>query len=288
MEKTYEDFAKKLAMSESSGRYDVENKFGYLGKYQMGEQALHTAGYYKLSSNYSPSDPYLRWNGTWTGKDGVWSKRDYLNNHSAQENAVRQYHAAQWRDITSKGLGDYVGKTINEVEITPSGLIAGAHLVGPTGLKNYLRSGGQNVRKDAFNTSVETYIQKFGGYDTYDVTKIPTYERYKEEFGIKKPKYTPDKVVKIYNTKVEKEIEDERKYFSNVYKEYKQHVKDVIKYGDRVNKERKAFLEGFDSGSIKPSKLSSKKSPKTKTGSMTLGDGKWITTKQGNHVFIED
>lgn len=50
----------------------------------------------------------------------------------------------------------------------------------------------------------------------------------------------------------------------------------------------KAFLEGFNSGKLGSGNEIKKTSSNSKTGSMALGDGKWITTKQGNHVFIEN
>jgi len=72
--KDYEAFLSALGLRESSGRYDVENPWGYLGKYQMGEAALIDAGYY-LQDGTAKND----WKGKWTGKDGVWSKEDYLS-----------------------------------------------------------------------------------------------------------------------------------------------------------------------------------------------------------------
>jgi hypothetical protein len=72
--KDYEAFLSALGSRESSGRYDVENPWGYLGKYQMGEAALIDAGYY-LQDGTAQND----WRGEWTGKDGVWSKEDFLS-----------------------------------------------------------------------------------------------------------------------------------------------------------------------------------------------------------------
>lgn len=54
MTKTYNDFLYILGERESGGyaklgftsQYLVVNKPGFLGKYQMGEQALDEAGYY--------------------------------------------------------------------------------------------------------------------------------------------------------------------------------------------------------------------------------------------------
>lgn len=73
--KSLEELLKDLGFSESSGRYDVVNSAGYLGKYQMGGSALTDAGYYKLNPNGKEND----WLGTFTGKDNVNSKEDFLN-----------------------------------------------------------------------------------------------------------------------------------------------------------------------------------------------------------------
>lgn len=51
--------------SQGSGGYQAQNKFGYLGKYQMGEMALIDAGYAKYDGNSKDN------NISWTGKDGV-------------------------------------------------------------------------------------------------------------------------------------------------------------------------------------------------------------------------
>ena len=75
--KTVDEFYKDLGMRESGGNYGAENRLGYLGKYQMGEQALVEAGYYKKDVK-SYKDYNNDWKGTFTGKDGVFSKVAYV------------------------------------------------------------------------------------------------------------------------------------------------------------------------------------------------------------------
>jgi len=72
--KSLEELFKELGFSESSGKYNIVNSAGYLGKYQMGGSALTDAGYYKLNPNGKEND----WLGTFTGKDNVNSKEDFL------------------------------------------------------------------------------------------------------------------------------------------------------------------------------------------------------------------
>ena len=71
----------------------------------------------------------------------------------------------QWQYLKAVGADKYIGKTINGITITASGLLAGAHLKGAGSVADYLKSNGKNIGKDAFGTSVETYIKRFAGYD---------------------------------------------------------------------------------------------------------------------------
>ena len=61
---------------------------------------------------------------------------------------------------------------INGCKITPSGLLAGAHLKGVGSVMDYLKSEGKNIGKDAFGTSIESYIKQFADYDVSEITKI--------------------------------------------------------------------------------------------------------------------
>ena len=76
------EFLSALFQSEAGGKYQVINKYGYVGKYQFGESALSDLGYYVPDG----SSPYVtkpngnkvfqyQWTGTWTGKDGITAWR---------------------------------------------------------------------------------------------------------------------------------------------------------------------------------------------------------------------
>jgi len=166
MKGNYRDFLKALGYRESGGVYKIENKYGYLGKYQMGEAALKDAGYYLGDITRRRND----WIGRWTGKDGVWSKQDFLNNPKAQENAIKEFHKKMWKYIKVLDLDKYVGKKVRRILITESGLLGGAHLLGAGNLKKFLRSNGRIVPTDGFGTPITHYIEKFGGYDISEIT----------------------------------------------------------------------------------------------------------------------
>ncbi len=168
MSKTLEDFYNDLGARESGGDYTIINKWGYVGKYQMGEAAMVDAGYYrKASGNYNND-----WKGHFTGKDGVYSLNDFLHNKQAQENAQKAFKQAQWRQLKAVGADKYLGKEINGIKITQSGLLAAAHLKGPGSVQSYLKSNGKFVPKDALGTSVETYLKKFSGYNVSTITGL--------------------------------------------------------------------------------------------------------------------
>ena len=95
--------------------------------------------------------------------------QDFLNNPIAQEKAQIIFKKKQWGYLKSVGSDKYIGKTINGYKITPSGLLAAAHLKGAGSVIKYLKSNGINNEKDAFGTSVENYMKKFA---EYDVSKI--------------------------------------------------------------------------------------------------------------------
>lgn len=162
--KTLQDFLDALGKRESGGNYKAFNKYGYAGKYQMGEAALIDAGYYKKSGRYNND-----WTGTFTGRDNVYSIEDFLKNPKAQENAQIAFKRRQWLYLKAVGADKFLNKFINGYSITQSGLLAGAHLKGAGGVIEYLKSNGLKKPKDAFGTSVESYMKNFGGYDVSSI-----------------------------------------------------------------------------------------------------------------------
>ena len=164
--KTLKNFFDDLGLRESGGNYKAFNKFGYAGKYQMGEAALIDAGYYKKNSGKYNND----WQGQFTGKDSVYSIKDFLNNPNAQENAQMNFKRRQWAYLKALDADKYIGQIINGYKITASGLLAGAHLKGAGAVSSYLKSGGKLVQKDGFGTSIEEYMKKFAEYDVHEIT----------------------------------------------------------------------------------------------------------------------
>ncbi|GJL72263.1 MAG: hypothetical protein NMNS01_14620 [Nitrosomonas sp.] len=178
MANTYRDYFDLLGFRESSSipggvqNYDIENRFGFIGKYQFGEAALFDLGYYAIDnsdSNLFRND----WVGNWSGKGGISSKQDYLNNGAVQELIVRDWHALLWERIQFLGLEKYAGQTLNGQQITLSGMLAASHLIGAgsqssevAGLKGYLLSGAVFSPEDGNGTSANEFMSIFEGFQT--------------------------------------------------------------------------------------------------------------------------
>jgi hypothetical protein len=167
------EFLVALFASEGGGVVDIENKFGYIGKYQFGESALTDLGYYKgdSSSNHTALGKFkYDWIGEWTGKNGATSKDVFLKSETIQDIAAHDWIKLLCKQMKHYDLAKYIGDTMAGFEITESGIIAAAHLKGfgnaaHPGVNQFLRSGGTNDGNDANGTKVSDYMKKFADYD---------------------------------------------------------------------------------------------------------------------------
>lgn len=143
--KSFVGFKEALAFRESQGKYYKVNGLGYLGKYQFGKSTLHRLKIYDTQA--------------------------FLNNPKQQEEAfIALCSLNKW--ILKRDIKRSVGKKINGIEITESGILAAAHLAGAGNVKNYLRSNGSDVFIDGYGTSIQSYMKKFAGYDTSFIKPI--------------------------------------------------------------------------------------------------------------------
>ena len=140
--KSYLGFKEALGFKESRGNYFSVNDFGYLGKYQFGKETL------KLIGIYTPNQ--------------------FLYNPELQEKAFLA-NAQRNKWVLRKDIDRFVGKNINGIQVTESGILAAAHLAGPGSVKKFLRSYGRNGFSDAYGTSISNYMKRFSGYDTSEI-----------------------------------------------------------------------------------------------------------------------
>ena len=150
-------FFNALAHRESDNNPRKINKYGYIGKYQFGEEALVALGYYNRDGTRKND-----WIGTWTGKDGIFSKEDFLNNSVVQDKAVKQLATLNWQTARNNKLHRFIGETINGVTITKAGIIAGMHLKGGKSVIDFINFRQNSY--DAFGTGVKDYMIKFSRY----------------------------------------------------------------------------------------------------------------------------
>jgi hypothetical protein len=136
--KSYIGFRQAIAYKESRGISTLVNAYGYMGKYQFGKSTLRTVGIYDF--------------------------QEFLNNVTLQDKAFIALVAINKHQLR-KEIEMYSGRVINGVEITESGIIAAAHLSGAGSVRKYLKSNGRNGFKDAFGTSLRSYIKRYASYD---------------------------------------------------------------------------------------------------------------------------
>ena len=135
--KNHSTFLDAIGFRESSNNYKAVNRFGYLGKYQFGRKTLNAIGFENISN------------------------REFLANPSIQEEAMlvllkRNKHTLR-REIKK-----YVGKTINGIYITESGILAAAHLGGAGNVKKFFRKGYEF--RDGNGTKMTSYMKRFANY----------------------------------------------------------------------------------------------------------------------------
>jgi hypothetical protein len=106
----------------------------------MGSSALVAAGYIDktcLNTEYKNNPTYaVRNDGCWTGKNGIKSKTDFLNNASAQEDAMHTFTQKQYTTMVGNGT-IRSGDTPEEV----MGKLTTAHLIGVGGASNLFKTG---------------------------------------------------------------------------------------------------------------------------------------------------
>lgn len=144
------EYLNEVGMRESNNKYNIISKTGYLGKYQFHPRTL--AG---------------------LGSEFRVSKKEFLSNKELQDSAMVAYLRHNYNfliDVIEK----YNGQTVNGIKMTTSGILAGAHLIGPSGVIYYfdrsfrINRNGQMIKPrlaDSKGTHVEEYFQLFAGYN---------------------------------------------------------------------------------------------------------------------------
>jgi hypothetical protein len=134
---SHQAFLDAIGFRESGNRYDVVNRYGYMGKYQFGKKTLKGLGI-KVTQDEFLNSPYI------------------------QEKAMYALLKQNKRSLR-KYIEKYDGKYVHGVLVTESGLLAAAHLGGAGSVKKWFRTG--KVRKDGNGVKITSYMEMFNGYD---------------------------------------------------------------------------------------------------------------------------
>jgi hypothetical protein len=132
-------YKEAIAFKESQGKYKKINSLGYIGKYQFGKETLKTIG--------------------------IHDSNRFLNSPRMQEKAfvaLLAKNKSELKDIIEK----YEGQIVSGIRVTESGILAAAHLGGVGSVKKFFKHEGKRYFKDAYGTSVRSYMRDFGGYET--------------------------------------------------------------------------------------------------------------------------
>lgn len=130
-------FLTDIGFRESGNRYDITNKWGYMGRYQFGKSTLKGLGF-------------------------EVSKSEFLSNPQLQDSAMMALLLHN-KEKLQKYIDVYDGQTVNGMLITESGILAAAHLGGQGSVKRYFKHG--KVFRDGNGTKITSYMNKFSGYD---------------------------------------------------------------------------------------------------------------------------
>lgn len=154
--KSYYQFREDLGKRESSGNYSCVNSFGFLGKYQFGKPRLYDLGW-SIDGWHPKGKPIRKY----------LKKSEFLSNRILQDQLFYD-HVKRYKYYAEKHFSIHLGKTIQGIWITLSGMIAGAHLQGwgnskDPGVRQFLEKEVDDL--DGYGTKLSEYVRDFAGYD---------------------------------------------------------------------------------------------------------------------------
>lgn len=139
-----DEFLNELAHLESKNKWKIVSRNGHIGKYQMSTLALKEIGMHKEVSATK------------------FRKNPHIFNEVMQDSAQIELLKINWSYLGK--LKSKIGKHINGILITKSGILAACHLVGVGNVRKYLISNGSIIPKDGNGISLERYLRKFKAF----------------------------------------------------------------------------------------------------------------------------
>jgi hypothetical protein len=129
------NFMDVIARIESGGRYEVTNRFGYMGRYQFSPRTVKYLGY-------------------------DISRDEFLSDYALQDSIMYHYMYVNNKSLRSL-IYEYDGVVIDGIRINRATILAGAHFAGASGMKRFLKSSGRTTTTDANGTTIKKYISNF-------------------------------------------------------------------------------------------------------------------------------
>lgn len=161
----YEGYAAKTAQLESGGCRNpvtcTTPSGSYVGQYQQGIATICTLGYCTCSGSECYGNNWGKV--TWTGKNGVNSYNDLMND-SIQDLLFKQETSWIQTQIRRLNLTQYIGTTMCGVYLTDAGITAAIHLLGTGTIQKALQSGNCGS-VDGFGTSWLSRAKALGCYN---------------------------------------------------------------------------------------------------------------------------
>lgn len=130
-------FLKSIGNFESGNRYEISNRWGYMGRYQFHLSTLKSIGI-------------------------KTTRKEFLSSPTLQEEAMRKLLISNKRTLR-RYIRKYDNKVVHGVYVTESGLLAAAHLGGAGNVIKWFKKG--KVFKDGNGTPITRYMKVFSGYE---------------------------------------------------------------------------------------------------------------------------
>jgi hypothetical protein len=164
-----QELLKMNSKLESKGQWNVANRYGYMGKYQIGKLALLDLGYDSLwiselqNSIYSISDTIIN-----RRNDTIVRNFYYFDISlfppQKQEEVIRKLLHKNENVYLKKHIDEYVGKEIDGVRITKAGILS-ASFLGFAYVDKFLKSNGRVNPKDGNGHSIKDRMSIFENFE---------------------------------------------------------------------------------------------------------------------------
>jgi len=164
-----DQFLKMNAHIESRGRWNVANRYGYIGRYQLGKKALIDLGYDSSwvselrNSIYNTQDTIIKKNGDIKIRNFYYFDLDLFPPHKQKE-AIKKYINKNEHVYLKDHIDEYVGKKIGGILITKAGILS-ASFIGIGYVDSFLKSNGKINPKDGNGHSIKDRMAKFQKYE---------------------------------------------------------------------------------------------------------------------------